>query len=208
MLYKDFLFIYFFKYVSFFTNEEKIKLLNNPIRMLDSKNMKLKIIIKNSPKILNFINSYAKNNFFLFLQKLNDLNVEFVINENLVRGLDYYNDIVYEWVINNNRSQNSLCGGGRYDNLVKQFGFKNIPSVGFGVGLERLIMLYNENYNFIANKFFLSVFFVSVDEKAKFFKIKIAELIRLLYPNIFLFVWCIFIKVQRMLTNKPPMIKG
>lgn len=184
-IYKDCLFVYFFNYIIYFDDEDKKKLLINPIRLLDSKKLNMQKIIKNSPKILNFIDNITKEKFFLFLRKLNNLNINFLLDENLVRGLDYYNDIVYEWKIKENKSQNSLCGGGRYDNLVKQFGFKDVPGVGFGIGLERLILLYNKN--FLLNNFFISVFLLSLGDKASFLKIKISELIRLLYPNIFLF---------------------
>ena len=185
MIYKDVLFIYFINYVLFFDEDDKNKLLVNPIRLLDSKKLNIKKIIDKSPKIINFMDKVTKNKFFLFMKKLNNLNIKFFINENLVRGLDYYNDIVYEWTLKEYKSQNSLCGGGRYDNLVNQFGFKNISGVGFGIGLERLILLYNEN--FVLNKFFVSVFLICIGDKAHFLKIKIAELIRILYPNIFLF---------------------
>ncbi|QQG46908.1 MAG: histidine--tRNA ligase [Candidatus Azosocius agrarius] len=183
-IYKNSLFIYFSNYITFFDEDDKNKLLINPILLLDSKKLKLKKIIKNAPKIINFLDEYSKNKFFLFLRKLINLNINFILNENLVRGLDYYNDIVYEWIFENNKSQNSLCGGGRYDRLISQLGFKNVLGVGFGIGMERLISLYNKNVFF--NKFYLNLFLICIGEKAQFLKFKLSELIRLLYPNIFL----------------------
>ncbi len=129
-------------------DKDSIKRLNtNPLRILDSKNPALKSIIDEAPKILNYLDTQARNHFDTLLNYLANLGINYTINPNLVRGLDYYNQTVFEWMINNDElgSQSTICAGGRYDYLTEQLGGKPTAAAGFAIGLERLLLCVKNN---------------------------------------------------------------
>lgn len=113
----------------------------NPLRMLDCKVEECKNINKNAPVILDYLCDDCKEHFELLKQYLDVAGIEYKVNPNIVRGLDYYTRTVFEFVSENIGSQGTVCGGGRYDGLVEQLGGKSTPCMGFGLGLERLILL-------------------------------------------------------------------
>lgn len=113
----------------------------NPLRILDTKNPDLKDIVANAPKLLDHLDAESRAHFEMLKQHLDDLGIEYVINPNLVRGLDYYNRTVFEWVTTELGAQGTVCAGGRYDGLVEQIGGKPTPAVGFAMGIERLTAL-------------------------------------------------------------------
>lgn len=116
----------------------------NPLRILDSKDEKVKLLIKDIPSINEFINENSKNNFEKLKNSLDSLGIEYKINEKLIRGLDYYNDLVFEWTSNLSESQGTVCAGGRYDTLMEQLNGPKTSAVGFAIGVERLILLLEE----------------------------------------------------------------
>jgi histidyl-tRNA synthetase len=121
---------------------------NNPLRILDCKIDGEKEIIKNAPKITDYLNENSKLHFEKVKTYLEKMNIEYTVNTNIVRGLDYYTHTVFEVVANIEGfgSQNVLAGGGRYDNLVENIGGPSVPGVGFAIGLERLFLaLEKEN---------------------------------------------------------------
>lgn len=120
------------------------RLHTNPLRVLDSKNPQVQAIAKNAPLLLDFLDQEAKDHFQLLQQSLDRLGVEYVVNPTLVRGLDYYNRTVFEWVNSELGSQGTICAGGRYDNLVEQMGGRSTPAAGFAIGLERLLSLVKQ----------------------------------------------------------------
>ncbi len=136
------------KYNNLFLRYKKI----NIFRLLDSKNKNIRLILKDFPKLINFINKKSVLNFNNLCKELDKLNIYYKINNNLVRGLDYYNDFVFEWTINKSlSSQNTICAGGRYDNLSYLLYDISIPAVGFAIGIDRLVILfkkYNKTLNF------------------------------------------------------------
>lgn len=120
----------------------------NPLRILDSKDTKTRQILQNAPKLSDFLGEETKNHFEKVKSYLTAMGIEFVINENLVRGLDYYNKTVFEWTTDKLGSQATVCGGGRYDGLIGQIASigtdktsQSQPAVGFAMGLERLLLL-------------------------------------------------------------------
>lgn len=120
----------------------------NPLRILDSKDSKTRQILQNAPKLSDFLGEETKNHFEKVKSYLTAMGIEFVINENLVRGLDYYNKTVFEWTTDKLGSQATVCGGGRYDGLIGQIASigtdktsQSQPAVGFAMGLERLLLL-------------------------------------------------------------------
>lgn len=124
----------------------KNRLKTNPLRILDCKVEDCKRIINDAPKISTCLCDDCKNNFNNLLSVLNSLKINYEINETLVRGLDYYTNLVFEFWDDDGINKAALGGGGRYDNLVEELGGKSTPVVGFGIGLERLIM-YMESKN-------------------------------------------------------------
>lgn len=120
------------------------RLTTNPLRILDSKDERTQKILQNAPKLSDFFGDETRTHFEQVKAYLTALGISFEINENLVRGLDYYNKTVFEWVTDKLGSQATVCGGGRYDGLVGVLKGKpeqSEPAVGFGMGLERLLLL-------------------------------------------------------------------
>ena len=113
----------------------------NPLRILDSKDDQTKKILKNAPKLFDFLSEKSIERYSNLKNQLEILKIPFVENFNLVRGLDYYTHTAFEITSGSLGSQATICGGGRYDNLIKQMGGNEIPAIGFAIGLERLILL-------------------------------------------------------------------
>ncbi len=113
----------------------------NPLRILDSKNSETKKILENAPRLFNFLSEKSRKRYSDLKKQLEDLKIPYLENSNLVRGLDYYCHTAFEITSGALGSQATVCGGGRYDNLIKQMGGPNTPAIGFAIGLERLILL-------------------------------------------------------------------
>ena len=120
------------------------RLENNPLRILDSKNPEMQGIINTAPRLLDYLGEKSKDHFQVLQDYLDRAGVQLTINPRLVRGLDYYNLTVFEWVTDLLGSQGTVCGGGRYDSLMECLGGKPSPAVGFAIGLERLLELIGE----------------------------------------------------------------
>lgn len=128
------------------------RLTTNPLRILDSKDKNTQAILENAPRLADFLGEESKAHFSQLKTYLKALGIEYVVNPNLVRGLDYYNKTVFEWVTDKLGSQATVCAGGRYDGLIGQLksigksvdkakAVKSDPAVGFAMGLERLLLL-------------------------------------------------------------------
>jgi histidyl-tRNA synthetase len=120
----------------------------NPLRILDCKEETCKNICKDAPKIIDYLCDDCNEHFNSLKNYLTISGVDFSINPNIVRGLDYYTKTVFEFVSENIGSQGTVCGGGRYDGLINEFGGGQVPGVGFGLGIERLLLLM-ENLNIL-----------------------------------------------------------
>ena len=116
----------------------------NPLRILDSKNKATQEAIASAPKLLDSLSAESLSKYERFKKILSNNGINFEENPNLVRGLDYYNDVVYEWKTDRLGSQGTICAGGRYDGLAEQIGGKSIPSCGFALGVERLLDLIED----------------------------------------------------------------
>jgi len=120
------------------------RLYTNPLRVLDTKNPALQEMANAAPKLLDFLGEASLAHFMGVRAILDAAGVAYRINPRLVRGLDYYNLTVFEWVTDKLGSQGTVCGGGRYDGLIEQLGGKPAPAVGFGMGFERMLLLLEE----------------------------------------------------------------
>ncbi len=137
------------KYNKIINNKLNINKKINYFKLIDNKNKNFFKIFNNIPKFKKFINKNSLNNFYNLCNKLDFLNINYKINYNLVRGIDYYNDFVFEWkikskYINNNNKTNTICAGGRYDFLSKNISSLFIPAVGCSLGLERLFIFLKD----------------------------------------------------------------
>ena len=123
------------------------KIHNNPLRIFDSKNSQDLETLKHAPSINSFYSEEEKKYLKQILKTLDKLNINYTLNTNLVRGLDYYNSIVFEFTTNALGSQNTILGGGRYDNLINKMGYKSsVPALGFAGGIERIMLMIDSNY--------------------------------------------------------------
>jgi histidyl-tRNA synthetase len=122
-------------------DDSQRRLETNPLRILDSKNVDTQALLADAPALSNFLDEQSRDDFAALLAMLTAAGQPYVVNERLVRGLDYYNKTVFEWTTDALGAQGTVCGGGRYDGLVTQFGGRDTPAAGFAIGLERLVLL-------------------------------------------------------------------
>ena len=137
------------KYVSDLSPESKVRLQNNPLRILDSKNQKDIEILSSAPKFQSYLNKQSLDFFNSVCEGLERLKVNFEIDQSLVRGLDYYSHTAFEFMTNFVGSQDAVLAGGRYDDLSKLISKQKFPGVGWAAGIERLSMLLDYKYNFV-----------------------------------------------------------
>lgn len=154
----------------------------NPLRILDSKNPEMFTLLENAPKLINYLDKQSLNNYDLFKLHLSKLGIKYLENFNIVRGLDYYTGIVWEWRSNLLGSQSAVGAGGRYNNLIAQLGGNEVAAVGLAIGLERLILLLQQqNKKIPINN--PKGYLICVGEEALQQKFIIAEKIRELCPQ-------------------------
>ena len=120
------------------------RLHSNPLRILDSKNPAMASVIESAPLLRDFLGDASRAHFDAVLRTLDAHGIAYTVNPRLVRGLDYYNLTVFEWITDRLGAQGTVCGGGRYDTLIEQMGGKPAPACGFAIGVERLIELLKE----------------------------------------------------------------
>ena len=157
------------------------RLEKNPLRILDSKSTETKEALTNAPRIAEFRSKNSTSNFNLLKSLLNDFGIEYKENENLVRGLDYYNDAVFEWKSDSLGSQNTFCAGGRYDSLAKKLGGRQTPAIGASLGIDRLIIACKDKYKFPSQKL---IAVILLDKNFLKQGNSISEKIRLNFPDI------------------------
>ena len=121
--------------------DSKRRMHTNPLRVLDSKNPDVQAALAAAPKLADYFGEESSAHFASVCQRLDAAGVKYVINDRLVRGLDYYNRTVFEWVTSSLGAQGTICAGGRYDGLVEQLGGKSTPGFGFALGIERLVLM-------------------------------------------------------------------
>lgn len=126
------------------SKDSQRRLEENPLRVLDSKEKEDKIAVENAPSILDFLDEESQAHFDEVRAMLEALNIPYVIDTNMVRGLDYYNHTIFEFITRIDKSELTICAGGRYDGLVEYFGGPETPGFGFGLGLERLLMIIDK----------------------------------------------------------------
>jgi histidyl-tRNA synthetase len=139
--YRDALVAFLTEKEEFLDEDSKRRMLTNPLRVLDSKNPDVQAALVGAPKLADYFGEESSAHFASVCKRLDAAGVNYIINDRLVRGLDYYNRTVFEWVTKSLGAQGTICAGGRYDGLVEQLGGKSTPGFGFALGIERLVLM-------------------------------------------------------------------
>ena len=126
------------------SKDSQRRLDENPLRVLDSKEKEDKVAVENAPSILDYLDNESQVHFDEVRAMLDSLNIPYVIDTNMVRGLDYYNHTIFEFITTIDKSELTICAGGRYDSLVEYFGGPETAGFGFGLGLERLLLVLDK----------------------------------------------------------------
>ncbi len=158
------------------------RLESNPLRILDSKNAETQALLDGAPQMLDYLDEESLADFEILRDMLEAAGVKYVINQRLVRGLDYYNKTVFEWTTNALGAQGTVCGGGRYDGLVAQFGGRDTSGAGFAIGLERLVLLLDAMGQQASDT--LDIFVITVDRAAQIHALPRIEALRSALPNL------------------------
>ncbi|WP_040904642.1 histidine--tRNA ligase [Vibrio metschnikovii] len=161
----------------------KRRMYTNPLRVLDSKNPDVQSILGDAPELADYLDAESKQHFSGLCELLDAAGIEYTVNQRLVRGLDYYNRTVFEWITESLGSQGTVCGGGRYDGLVEQLGGKATPAVGFAMGLERLVLMMETLGNTDVRRS-VDVYIVTAGEGTTMAGMKLAEQLREQVPGL------------------------
>lgn len=140
-LYRDALVAFLEQHKDVLDEDCKRRMYSNPMRVLDSKNPDVQQLLNDAPQLGDYLDDESREHFSGLCALLDDAGISYTVNQRLVRGLDYYNRTVIEWITDSLGSQGTVCGGGRYDGLVEQLGGRATPAVGFAMGMERLVLL-------------------------------------------------------------------
>jgi len=169
--------------------ESLLRLEKNPLRILDSKNPGMQSMIEGAPQLLDYLDDESRTHFETLKSLLDGVGIEYSVNPRLVRGLDYYQKTVFEWVTTDLGAQGTVCAGGRYDGLVEQLGGKATPAVGFAMGMERLVALIDDR-NLVVPNTAPHAYLVLVGDLAMSHGLTLAEKLRSALPMLRLRTHC------------------
>ncbi|WP_088332457.1 histidine--tRNA ligase [Lacimicrobium sp. SS2-24] len=187
--YKDALVEFLERNESSLDEDSKKRMHSNPLRVLDSKNPDVQLLLADAPDLLEYLDEESTQHFHMLCERLTQLGIEYRVNSRLVRGLDYYNRTVFEWVTDALGAQGTICAGGRYDGLVEQLGGKATPAVGFAMGLERLVLLLDALGKGEARPA-VEAYLCIMGEQAQPYAMKLAETLRDHLPQLRLQTHC------------------
>lgn len=184
--YRQILVDYFTEHQAQLDEDSTRRLSTNPLRILDSKNPQMQALINAAPKLMAHLDEESALHFEQFKSYLECLGIDYVINERLVRGLDYYNRTVFEWTTTDLGSQGTICAGGRYDSLVEKMGGNATPAVGFAIGLERLLLLLQEQDTRVHNDK-TALYIVALGDAAQLRSMQIADALHAHLPQMIVY---------------------
>ncbi|MGN0680397.1 MAG: histidine--tRNA ligase [Candidatus Fimisoma sp.] len=150
----------------------------NPMRIIDCKSEICQAIVKDAPRMIDYLCDDCRNAFEDLKSNLTAMGIDFTIDPNIVRGLDYYTKTAFEFVTTKIGAQGTVCGGGRYDHLVEELGGPPIPGVGFGLGIERLLLLMEANNAYFPEENRVDAFIAVMGDAAKAFGLKLTRELR------------------------------
>ncbi|RQO76034.1 histidine--tRNA ligase [Aquitalea sp. FJL05] len=168
---------YLEQFVDILDEDGKRRLYTNPLRVLDTKNPALQDMADKAPRLSDYLGEASRAHYEGWKSMIASLGIEFVENPRLVRGLDYYNQSVFEWVTTELGAQGTVCAGGRYDGLIEQLGGKPAPGIGFGMGLERVLLLLQDKGLLPAARS-VDVYIVQQGAGAAMYAMKLAQQMR------------------------------
>ena len=166
---------YFAQHIDGMCEDCKARFEKNPLRLLDCKEEKCSAIAKNAPVVIEHLCDECHDHFEGLKKTLDAMGVDYQINTKIVRGLDYYTKTVFEFVYDGIGSQGTVCGGGRYDGLFEELGGNHVPAVGFGMGLERLLLTLEAEGISLGEDSVPEIFFANIGEAAKVYAFTLAE---------------------------------
>lgn len=174
---KEALIKYFEQNIDILDNDAKNRLYKNPLRVLDTKNPDMQDLVSHAPKLIEYLGTDSLKHHNGWKANLKALGIDFIENHQLVRGLDYYNLSVFEWVTNKLGSQGTVSAGGRYDPLVAELSGKENYAIGFALGMERLLLLLAE-YKLLAAKPSVDIYIASIGGDVTIYAMKLANTLR------------------------------
>ncbi len=187
--YRSALIAYFERHRGALDADSERRLSSNPLRILDSKNPELQRIIAEAPVMLDYLDRASQDHFQRLCGLLEAAAIPYEVNPRLVRGLDYYNRTVFEWLTDDLGAQGAICAGGRYDGLVEHLGGRDTPGVGFAMGLDRLVeLLAAQDYRGLDHR--PHAYLVTVGAAAELAGLRLAESLREAYPDLNLHLNC------------------
>jgi len=163
------------------------RLTTNPLRVLDSKIPQTRELLEDAPILSDYIDDDSRRHLDGLCQTLVEANIAYTINPFIVRGLDYYNRTVFEWVTDSLGAQGTVCGGGRYDGLVEQIGGKPTPGVGFAMGMDRIALMMESNFK---HSVLADIYVASIGDAARQAALLLAEDLRSTFPKLRIIVHC------------------
>ncbi len=170
--------------------DSRRRMTTNPLRVLDSKNPEVQAALEGAPSLLDHLDAESKEHFSQLCERLRSAGIEYEINPRLVRGLDYYNRTVFEWVTDSLGSQGTVCAGGRYDGLVEQLGGKSTPAVGFAMGIERLVLMLTTLKAEEQDTSSADVFITALGDDVTDYAVSVAEQLRNTLPGVRVMMHC------------------
>ena len=177
-------------HIDILDEDSKRRLTTNPLRVLDSKDQRVQEVLNDAPKLHDYLDDDSREHFAQLCALLDSLGIQYEINQKLVRGLDYYNKTVFEWVTSALGAQGIVCGGGRYDGLVEQLGGHATSGVGFAMGLERLVLLVQEVNTQITLPSAVDIYIVYQGEGTTVAAFNLAEKLRSDLPHLRTLLHC------------------
>ena len=177
-------------HIDILDEDSKRRLTTNPLRILDSKDQRVQEVLNDAPKLHDYLDDDSREHFAQLCALLDSLGIQYEINQKLVRGLDYYNKTVFEWVTSALGAQGTVCGGGRYDGLVEQLGGHATSGVGFAMGLERLVLLVQEVNTQITLPSAVDIYIVYQGEGTTVAAFNLAEKLRSELPHLRTLLHC------------------
>ena len=160
------------------SKDSQRRLEENPLRVLDSKEKEDKVAVENAPSILDFLDEESQTHFDAVRQMLENLGVDYIIDTNMVRGLDYYNHTIFEFITEIEGNDLTVCAGGRYDGLVSYFGGPETAGFGFGLGVERLLLILEKQDVALPIENALDVYIAVLGEGANINALELVQALR------------------------------
>ncbi|MFT5789694.1 MAG: histidyl-tRNA synthetase [Shewanella sp.] len=182
--YRDALIAFLEQHKDVLDEDSQRRMYSNPLRVLDSKNAAVQALLGDAPALMDYLGEETRSHFSHLCELLEAVGIQYTINPRLVRGLDYYNRTVFEWVTSSLGSQGTVLAGGRYDGLVGQLGGKSTPAVGFAMGLERIVLLLETLELDKDVKPAVDVYVTAMGDNCRVEAIKVAQELRASLPSL------------------------